>query len=69
MSLPLTCLSFGLSVSSVCLSVSQTSADNSGYKGTREIQATCGLEFKSSGCAEVTTLTMTQVLVCQSQSK
>ena len=33
MLLPLTCLSFGLPVSPVCLSVSQTSMDDSGHKG------------------------------------
>ena len=32
MLVPPTCLSFGLSVSPVCLSVSQTSTDDSGYK-------------------------------------
>ena len=31
--LPPTCLSFGLPVSPVCLSVSQTSMDDSGHKG------------------------------------
>ena len=31
--LPPTCLSFGLPVSPVCLSVSQTSVDDSGHKG------------------------------------
>ena len=46
MLLPSTCLSFGLPISPVCLSVSQTSMDDSGqgkYRAT--------LEFKSSGCA------------------
>ena len=33
MLLPPTCLSFGLPVSPVCLSVSQTSMDDSGHKG------------------------------------
>ena len=38
MLLPPTCLSFGLSVSPVCLSVSQTSMDDSGHKGnTRQL--------------------------------
>ena len=36
MLLPLTCLSFGLPVSPVCLSVSQTSVDDSGHKGSTE---------------------------------
>ena len=42
MLLPPTCLSFGLPVSPVCLSVNQTSMDNSGHRGN---------EFKSSGYA------------------
>ena len=33
MLLPPTCLSFGLPVSPACLSVSQTSMDDSGHKG------------------------------------
>ena len=33
MLLPLTCLSFGLPVSPICLSVSQTPMDDSGHKG------------------------------------
>ena len=40
-----TCLSFGLPVSLVCLSVSQTSMDNSGHKGNT------GQLLKGSGCA------------------
>ena len=36
MLLPPTCLSFGLLVSPVCLSVSQTSMDDSGHKGNTE---------------------------------
>ena len=43
MLLPPTCLSFGLPVSPVCLSVSQTSMDDSGQKGNTG--------FKSSGRA------------------
>ena len=46
-SLPPTCLSFGLPVSPVCLSLSQTSVDDSGHKGNTGQN----LEFKSSGCA------------------
>ena len=46
MLLPLTCLSFGLPVSPACLSVGQTSMDDSGHK-----ENTATLEFKSSGCA------------------
>ena len=43
MLLPPTCLSFGLPVSRVCLSVSQTSMDDSEHRAT--------FEFKSSGSA------------------
>ena len=42
MSLPPKCLSFGWPVSPACLSVSQTSMDDSRHKAT--------LELKSSGC-------------------
>ena len=40
------CLSFCLPVSPVCLSVSQTSMDDSGHKGNTG----CALELKNSGC-------------------
>ena len=65
MLLPPTCLSFGLPVSPVCLSVSQTSMDDSGHKGnTGQL-----LNSRVLGVLLVVTLTMTQVSVCQSQSK
>ena len=60
-----TCLSFGLPVSPVCLSVSETSMDDSGHKGNAEQL----LNSRVLGVLQVITLTMTQVSVCQSQSK
>ena len=68
MLLPPTCLSFGLSVSLVSLSVtdsvSQTSMDDSGHKGnTGQL-----LNSRVLGVLQVITLFMTQVSVCQSQS-
>ena len=65
MLLPLTCLSFGLPVSAVCMSVSQTSMDDSGHKGnTGQL-----LNSRVLGVLSVIALAMTQVSVCQSQSK
>ena len=65
MLLPPTCLSFGLPVSPVCLSVSQTSMDDSGHKGnTGQL-----LNSRVLGVLLVITLFMTQVSVCQSQLK
>ena len=47
MLLPPPCFSFGLPLSPLCLSASQTLMDDSGHKGnTGQL-----LEFKSSGCA------------------
>ena len=60
MLLPPTCFSFGLPVSPACLSVSQTSMDDSGHKRNTGELLNSTLEF---------TLFMTQVSVCQSQSK
>ena len=58
-------MSFGLPVSPVCLSVSQTSMDDSGHKGnTGQL-----LNSRVLGVLLVITLFMTQVSVCQSQSK
>ena len=58
-------LSFGLPVSPVGLSVSQTSMNDSGHKGnTRQL-----LNLRVLGIQQIITLTMTQVSVCQSQSK
>ena len=59
-----TCLNFGLPVSPVCLSVSQTS-DVSGHKGnTGQL-----LNSRVLDVLQVITLFMSQVSVCQSQSK
>ena len=64
MVLPPTCLSFGLPVSPVCLSVSQTSMDDSGHKGNTA-------QFLNSsvlGVLLVLTLTMTQASLSLSVS-
>ena len=62
---PPSCLSFGLPVSPVLLSVSQTSIDYSGLKGnTGQL-----LNSRVLGVLQVITLTMTQVSLCQAQSK
>ena len=65
MLLPLTCLSFGLPVSPVCLSVSQTSMEDSGHMGNTGHLLNSGV----LGVLQVITLFMTQVSVYQSQSK
>ena len=65
MLLPPTCLSFGLPVSPTCLSVSQTLMDDSGQKGN----AWQLLNSRVLGVLQVITLLMTQVSICQSQSK
>ena len=65
MLLPPTCLSFGLPVSPVCLSVSETSMDDSGHKGN----AGQLLNSRVLDVLQVITLFMSQVSVCQSQSK
>ena len=58
---PPSCLSFGLPVSPV----SQTSMDYSGLKGnTGQL-----LNSRVLGVLQVITLTMTQVSLCQAQSK
>ena len=58
--LPPTCLSFCLPVSPVCLSVSQTSMDDSGHRGnTGQL-----LNSRVLGLLEVITLFMTEVSVC-----
>ena len=63
MLLPPTCLSFGLPVSPTCLSVSQTSKDDSGQKGnTWQL-----LNSRVLGMLQVITLLMTQVSICQSK--
>ena len=65
MLLPPTCLSFCLPVSPVYPSVSQTSMNDSGHKGnTWQL-----LNSRVLGVLLVITLAMTQVSVCQSQSK
>ena len=65
MILPPTCLPFGLPVSPVFPPVSQTSMDDSGHKGNTEQL----LNSRARGVLLVITLFMTQVSVCQSQSK
>ena len=61
--LPPTCFPFGLPVSPACLSVSQTSMDDSGYKGnTGQL-----LNSRVLGVLLVITLFLTQVSVYQSQ--
>ena len=65
MLLPPTCLSFGLPVSPVCLSVSQTSMDDLGHKGNTGQVLNSGVLV----VLYVITLFMTQVSVCQSHSK
>ena len=60
-----TCLSFCLPVSPVYWSVRQTSMNDSGHKGnTWKL-----LNTRVLGVLQVIILTMTQVSVCQSQSK
>ena len=54
-----------LSACPSCLSVNQTSVDNSGHTGNRGQL----LNSRVLGVLLVVTLTMTQVSVCQSQSK
>ena len=59
MLLPPACLSFGLLVSPACLSVNQTSMDDSGHKGsTGQL-----LNSRVLGVLYVITLTMIQVSV------
>ena len=62
MLLPPTSLSFCLPVSPVCLSVSQTSMDDSGHRGNTG-------QLKSSGCVVSSNLNYDSSLGCQSQSK
>ena len=63
--LPPKCLSFGQSVSPACLSVNQTSVNDSGHYG----KAGQLLNSRVLSVLKVITLFMTQVSVCQSQSK
>ena len=65
MLLPPKCLSFGQSVSPACLSVNQTSVNDSGHYG----KAGQLLNSRVLSVLKVITLFMTQVSVCQSQSK
>ena len=65
MLVPPTSLYYGLPVSPACQSVSQTSMDGSGHKGnTGQL-----LNSRVPGVLQVITLFITQVSVCQSQSK
>ena len=65
MLLPPKYLSFGLSVSPVCLSVSKTLMDDSGHKENTGQLLNSGV----LGVLQVTTLFMTPASVCQSQPK